>query len=71
MLSVGETPAVIAAFTGSRGLGGNDKIQVQGIAYSVDHGKTFTKYEGNPVIGLVHVRTLKTDHSRDPKIFWY
>ena len=65
------TPAIIAAFTGSRGLGGKDKIQVQGIAYSTDGGRTFTKYGGNPVIGQAHLRTLKTDHSRDPKIFWY
>ncbi|HUS90862.1 MAG TPA: glycoside hydrolase family 32 protein [Phycisphaerae bacterium] len=67
----GDKPAIIAAFTGSRGLGGNDKIQVQGIAYSTDGGRTFTKYGGNPVIGQTHLRTLKTDHSRDPKIFWY
>ena len=67
----GDTPAIIAAFTGSRGLGGRDKIQVQGIAYSTDGGRTFTKHKGNPVIGQDHVRKLKTDHSRDPKIFWY
>jgi fructan beta-fructosidase len=67
----GDTPPIIAAFTGSRGLGGKDKIQVQGIAYSTDGGRTFTKYKGNPVIGEAHVRGLKTDNSRDPKIFWY
>jgi len=67
----GDKPAIIAAFTGSRGLGGGDKIQVQGIAYSTDGARTFTKYEGNPVLGKEHLKTLKTDHSRDPKIFWY
>ena len=67
----GDTLPIIAAFTGSRGLGGKDKIQVQGIAYSTDGGRTFTKYKGNPVIGEAHVRGLKTDNSRDPKIFWY
>ncbi len=67
----GDKPAIIAAFTGSRGLGGPDKIQVQGIAYSTDGARTFTKYEGNPVLGKEHLKTLKTDHSRDPKIFWF
>ena len=67
----GSTPAIIAAFTGSRGMGGPDKIQVQGIAYSSDGGRTFTKYQGNPVLGLEHLTTLKTNDSRDPKIFWY
>ena len=67
----GDTPAIIAAFTGSRGMGGKDKIQVQGIAYSTDGGRTFTKYKGNPVIGESHLRKLKGDNSRDPKIFWY
>ena len=67
----GDKPAIIAAFTGSRGLGGPDKLQVQGIAYSTDGARTFTKYAGNPVLGKKHLKTLKTDHSRDPKIFWY
>lgn len=68
---VGDKPAIIAAFTGSRGLGGSDKLQVQGIAYSTDGARTFTKYAGNPVLGQEHLKTLKTDHSRDPKIFRY
>lgn len=67
----GDTPAVIAAFTGSRGLGGGDKFQVQGIAYSTDGARTFAKYEGNPVLGDAHLKTLKADNSRDPKIFWF
>jgi len=67
----GDAPAIIAAFTGSRGLGGGDKIQVQGIAYSTDGARTFTKYQGNPVLGQEHLKTLRTDHSRDPKIFWF
>ncbi|MEI8045404.1 MAG: glycoside hydrolase family 32 protein, partial [Verrucomicrobiota bacterium] len=67
----GDTPALIAAFTGSRGLGGKDKIQVQGIAYSTDGGRSFSKYEGNPVIGEAHLKTLKSRDSRDPRIFWF
>jgi len=67
----GKTPPVIAAYTASRGMGGSDKIQVQGIAYSVDGGKTFTKYEGNPVIGKSQVLARGSDNARDPKLFWF
>jgi sucrose-6-phosphate hydrolase SacC (GH32 family) len=35
--------------------------EVQCIAYSTDKGRTFVKYEGNPVAG----------RDRDPKVFWY
>jgi len=67
----GDIPPVIAAYTASRGMGGKDKIQVQCIAYSVDGGKTFTKYEGNPVIGRSQVLAQGSDHARDPKLFWF
>ena len=67
----GDTPPVIAAYTASRGMGGGDKIQMQGIAYSVDGGKTFTKYEGNPVIGRSQVLAKGSDNARDPKLFWF
>lgn len=37
----------------------------QNLAYSVDGGKTFTKFEGNPT--LPHI----VGGNRDPKIFWH
>jgi len=37
----------------------------QGIAYSNDRGRTWTKYENNPV--LKHIR----GNNRDPKVIWY
>ncbi|GAB3715572.1 glycoside hydrolase family 32 protein [Spirosoma flavus] len=42
------------------------KFQYQSIAYSLDEGKTWTKYKGNPVVanpGIVDFR--------DPKVRWY
>lgn len=39
--------------------------QTQGVAYSTDRGRTWTKYAGNPVIGA-----LNKDF-RDPKVFWH
>ena len=41
--------------------------QTQCMAYSLDDGMTFTKYEGNPV--LVPFDGIKD--FRDPKVFWY
>jgi len=39
--------------------------QEQHIAYSLDNGRTFTKYPGNPVLDIG-----KKDF-RDPKVFWH
>lgn len=39
--------------------------QEQHIAYSLDNGRTFTKYSGNPVLDIG-----KKDF-RDPKVFWH
>lgn len=45
--------------------GGFDTYETQGIAYSLDEGKTWTKYKGNPVLPNPNIRDF-----RDPKVFW-
>lgn len=44
---------------------GNKNTESQGIAYSLDEGKTWTKYEGNPVLNNSGEQDF-----RDPKVFW-
>ena len=56
----GVNPPMVAIYTG-HGFG----KQVQNLAYSNDNGRTFTKYQGNPVLDLD-----KKDF-RDPKVFWH
>ena len=60
----GDTPAMVIAYTAD-----NPEKQVQCIAYSLDNGRTFVKYEGNPVIDSKHIWNSKD--TRDPKVFWY
>jgi len=60
----GDTPAMIVAYTAD-----SPEKQVQCIAYSLDNGRTFTKYDGNPVIDSKHKWNSKD--TRDPKVFWY
>ena len=45
---------------------GRNDFQTQGLAYSTDQGRSWTKYEGNPVIKNPGVRDF-----RDPKVFWH
>jgi fructan beta-fructosidase len=46
---------------------GRSDYQYQGIAYSNDKGRTWTKYKGNPVIP----NTEGLKDFRDTKVFWY
>ena len=55
--------ALIALYTSAS----DEHGQIQCMAYSTDDGRTYTKYEKNPV--LVPFDGLKD--FRDPKVFWY
>ncbi len=56
--------AVVAMYTASRPTPFGGDVQAQCLAYSTDGGKTFTKYEGNPVL------TAEDKDFRDPNMFW-
>ncbi|BAU53820.1 Levanase precursor [Mucilaginibacter gotjawali] len=45
---------------------GTDNFQNESIAYSLDEGRTWTKYSGNPVLKNPGIRDF-----RDPKVMWY
>ena len=50
--------AIVALYTSA------GENQMQSMAYSTDDGKTFTKYDGNPII------TSNVPDFRDPHMFW-
>src|SRR5918993_351256 len=56
----GGRPCLVAIYTGH-----TEKKQTQNLAFSIDRGRTWTKYTGNPVVDL----GLKD--FRDPKVFWH
>ena len=45
---------------------GRTDFQNQSIAYSLDQGKTWTKYAGNPVLKTPNLKDF-----RDPKVIWH
>jgi fructan beta-fructosidase len=64
-----EKPALVAIFTqhfmeGEKA--GKHDFQTQGIAYSIDKGRTWKMYTGNPVI-----KNPGKHDFRDPKVFWH
>lgn len=59
-----EKPPLVAVFTHHLE-GKGEALQYQSLAYSLDGGMSFQKYEGNPVLDL-HLKDF-----RDPKVFWY
>ncbi|WBL22484.1 glycoside hydrolase family 32 protein [Zunongwangia sp. HRR-M8] len=64
----GKNTPIVAMFTYHDPKGEEEKridYQSQAIAYSLDEGKTWTKYEANPVIKNPNLQDF-----RDPKITW-
>lgn len=62
-------PPLVAIFTQHLMEGekaGRTDFQYQSIAYSLDKGRTWTKYSGNPVVP----NTDKIKDFRDPKVVW-
>lgn len=59
-------PGLVAIFTHHLEVKDRDAIQTQSLAYSKDSGRSWTKYEGNPV--LKHESFVDF---RDPKVFWH
>lgn len=55
-------PPMVAFFTG---FNPQTKIQSQHVAYSLDRGRTYTPYAGNPIIDI------GSKEFRDPKVFWH
>jgi fructan beta-fructosidase len=65
----GGKPPMVAIFTHHDPAGaeaGSSTFQNQSIAYSLDEGKTWTKYSGNPVLKNPGIRDF-----RDPKVSWH
>ncbi|MCM3258914.1 glycoside hydrolase family 32 protein [Paenibacillus lautus] len=62
-----EGPGLVAIFTHHHDVqGAQQMMQYQSLAYSKDEGRTWTKYDGNPVLG----HDSYVDF-RDPKVFWH
>ena len=63
----GDDPPLICIYTnaGDSNPWSEGEPFTQGIAYSNDRGRTWTKYEGNPVQGHMN------EGNRDPKVIWW
>jgi fructan beta-fructosidase len=64
-----ENPPLVAIFTYhsvEKEKAGKTNYQNQGIAYSIDNGRTWEKYENNPVLRNQGIKDF-----RDPKVFWH
>ncbi|MBZ5620020.1 MAG: glycoside hydrolase family 32 protein [Acidobacteriia bacterium] len=59
-------PCMVAVYTGHTPRSAeHTTLQTQNLAYSNDHGRTWTKYSGNPVLNL------NMPDFRDPHVFWW
>ena len=62
----GKEPPLVAAFTYAGQFGNPPKPYTQALAYSNNQGRTWKKYEGNPVLG-----NQSGGSDRDPKLLWH
>ncbi len=62
-------PPMVALYTSAYGKNGAlpQGTQAQSLAFSLDKGTTWQKYQGNPVLNLAPTN----NNFRDPKITWY
>ncbi|WP_430821489.1 glycoside hydrolase family 32 protein [Carboxylicivirga caseinilyticus] len=68
-LGTRENPPLVAIYTYHNIEGekaGRNDYQSQALAFSLDKGRTWSKYEKNPVLPNPGIRDF-----RDPKVFWY
>ena len=63
----GKEPALVAFYTAAGGTSEESKGKpfTQCLAYSNDRGRTWTKYNKNPILGNLG------EGDRDPKVFWH
>ena len=61
----GQTDGLVAFYTGHQEKGGVVLGQHQNLAFSLDHGVSWQRYAGNPVLDI------GSKEFRDPKVFWY
>lgn len=62
-----DEPGLVAIFTHHlEPVHGKEAVQTQSLAYSLDKGRSWIKYDGNPVLAP----PSKPDF-RDPKVFWH
>ncbi|MHC4679481.1 MAG: glycoside hydrolase family 32 protein [Planctomycetota bacterium] len=63
----GDEKVIVCIYTSAGGRNPMSKGQpfTQSIAYSNDRGRTWTLYEGNPVLGHIN------GSNRDPKVIWH
>ena len=68
-LGTAQQPPLLALFTyydHEAARAGRIETQSQGLAYSTDRGRTWTKYAGNPILPNPGIADF-----RDPHIFWH
>jgi sucrose-6-phosphate hydrolase SacC (GH32 family) len=61
----GAEQPIVTIFTYLRSTGRGQYDLIQGIAHSNDRGRTWTRYNANPVLSDI------TKYNRDPKVVWY